>query len=300
MCKYQGSGIIVCIILNYNDAETTLKLLNHILSFSIFKHIIIVDNKSTDDSWEKLQSLKNKKICLLQAPINGGYGYGNNLGINYAYNTLKAEYALIANPDTIFEEGCIVKLVNGMRKFNDAGIISCKQANSLDWGWKDVSIIKYILSTSLFFEVWLKIRCYPQKYFKDKTIVKVFSVPGSLLLIDIAKMLEIGLYDTDIFLYYEEPILGQKFAEKGYQTYLMLDTAYIHLHNVSTMKVFRHWTRQHKVQLKSCITFLKKYKHADAGQIFIAHLFFIYTYLEFFIYDIFRIITSKKSKHSIS
>lgn len=51
----------VC-ILNYNDAETTLILVEKISNYSIIDHIVIVDNYSTDDSYDRLKSIKNKRL----------------------------------------------------------------------------------------------------------------------------------------------------------------------------------------------------------------------------------------------
>ncbi|MBQ2425088.1 MAG: glycosyltransferase, partial [Lachnospiraceae bacterium] len=51
---------INCVILNYNDASTVLELINEIGGYQALDRIVIVDNASTDDSWEVLQTLKTK------------------------------------------------------------------------------------------------------------------------------------------------------------------------------------------------------------------------------------------------
>ena len=76
----------VC-ILNYNDAETTLILVEKISNYSIIDHIVIVDNYSTDDSYDRLKSIKNKKVNIIQSKKNGGYGSGNNIGVKYLVDT---------------------------------------------------------------------------------------------------------------------------------------------------------------------------------------------------------------------
>lgn len=75
----------VMIVLNYNDAETTLKYVKHIVSYDLLNKIIIVDNCSTDDSWCRLlQSFASNKIDIVRTDHNGGYGYGNNFGLKCA------------------------------------------------------------------------------------------------------------------------------------------------------------------------------------------------------------------------
>lgn len=277
-----------CIILNYNDAETTIKLLNAIRNYSTLSYIIIVDNLSTDNSFKKLKVLENGKIHVLLAEKNGGYGYGNNIGIRYSYSVLETDYVLIANPDVVFSEDCLKKLIATLQNDSNVALVSAKQSNSLDSAWKNCSILQYVLSTSLFFEIWMKIRCYPQNYFKGKIEAEVFALPGSLLMIDTKKMLQVGMFDEDFFLYYEEPILAQKFLETGFKTILRLDTSYIHDHHLSISKTYKQWSAQHRILLRSAELFLQKYKHANAFQITLARLWFAYTKVEFTIYDFYR------------
>ena len=282
------NSIISCIVLNYNDAPTTISLVKKIKDYSIIDFIVIVDNCSIDDSWSMLQSLKDEKIYLVRASKNGGYGAGNNIGVNFAYETLKSDYVLIANPDVFFEEECVKKLVCTLQENSNAAIVSAKQSNSLDYAWKNCCIMQYILATSLIFEVWFKIRCYSSKYFKGKKQVPVFAVPGSLLMVDASKMIQYGMYDEDFFLYYEEPVLAQKFADAGFETILRLDCSYIHHHHVSISKTYRRWSQQHKLLLKSAELFLKKYKKANAFQMAFAKLWFLYTRFEFWMYDVYK------------
>ena len=278
---------ISCVILNYNDASTTQKLLEHIQNFKILNSIVVVDNHSTDGSFELLQRYANDKIYLLKSTNNGGYGAGNNVGIRYAYETLKADYILIANPDVVFEEDCLEKLANIFQENSNVAVVSAKQSNSPDCAWKNCSTLQYILATSLFFEVWLRIRCYPSNYFKEKILVPVFAVPGSLLMVDAAKMIQYGNYDEEFFLYYEEPVLAQKFAEAGFLTILRLDTSYVHNHHVSISKTYHRWSQQHAILLKSAMLFLRKYKKANVIEMAFAKLWFAYTKFEFFLYDLY-------------
>lgn len=278
---------ISCIILNYNDAPTTISLVERIKDYSLLDYIVIVDNCSTDDSWELLQPYKNDKIHMLKSPKNGGYGAGNNIGLRYSSDTLNADYSIIANPDTLFEEICVEKFLQTFQNDPSVAVVSAKQSNSPDCAWKNCNILQYILATSLFFEIWLKVRCYPAKYFENKKFAEVFAVPGSLLMVDLKKMLQHGMYDEDFFLYYEEFVLAQKFSNVGLKTILRLDCSYIHNHHVSISKTYNRWSQQHSILLKSGELFLRKYKKANKLQMFFAKLWFAYTKLEFWAYDVF-------------
>ena len=279
--------VVSCIILNYNDAPTTISLVERIKDFALLNYIVVVDNCSTDNSWEQLQHYKSDKIHVIQSPRNGGYGSGNNYGLRYSSEILNADYSIVANPDVQFDEECVEKFLQTLQEDDSIAVVSARQSNSPDCAWKNCSILQYILATSLLFEVWLKIRSYPKNYFKGKDSVPVFAVPGSLLMVDLKKMLKYGMYDEEFFLYYEEPVLAHKIDDAGLKTVLRLDCSYQHNHHVSISKTYRRWSQQHAVLLKSADLFLRKYKKANALQMTFAKLWFAYTKLEFWMYDIY-------------
>ena len=295
--------IVTCVILNYNDSSTTFKLVESIKDYSLLDYIVVVDNCSTDDSWKQLQCCKNEKIHLIKTERNGGYGAGNNVGLRYSLNVLNADYTIIANPDVQFNEACVIKFLQTLCEDSSVAVVSARQSNSPDCAWKNCSILRYVLATSLFFEVWLKIRCYPKSYFRGKDSVSVFAVPGSLLMVNLKKMLKYGMYDEKIFLYYEEPVLAQKLEDAGLKTVLRLDCSYVHNHHVSISKTYRRWSQQHAILLESAEYFLRKYKKANSLKIAFAKLWFAYTKLEFFAYDLFCRLKhdskKRKTKNSI-
>ena len=279
--------VVSTVILNYNDAPTTISLVERIKDYALLDYIVVVDNCSTDNSWEQLQHYKSDKIHVIQSPRNGGYGSGNNYGLRYSSEILNADYSIVANPDVQFDEECVEKFLQTLQEDDSTAIVSARQSNSSDCAWKNCSILQYILATSLFFEVWLKIRSYPKNYFIGKDSVPVFAVPGSLLMVDLRKMVNYGMYDEEFFLYYEEPVLAQKLEDAGLKTVLRLDCSYVHNHHVSISKTYRRWSQQHAILLRSAELFLRKYKHANAIQMFFAKIWFMYTKVEFLVYDIY-------------
>lgn len=286
--------VLSCVILNYNDAPTTISLVRLIKDYALLDYIVVVDNCSTDNSWEQLQHYKSDKIHVIQSPRNGGYGSGNNYGLRYSSEILNADYSIVANPDVQFDEDCVEKFLQTLQEDASVAVVSARQSNSPDCAWKNCSTMQYILATSLFFEVRLKIRSYSSSFFNGLNSVPVFAVPGSLLMVDLKKMLQYGMYDEDFFLYYEEPILAQKFANAGLKTILRLDCSYIHDHHVSISKTYHRWSQQHTILLKSAELFLRKYKKANWLQMTFAKMWFVYTKVEFWLYDWYRIVKEKK------
>lgn len=117
------------IVVNYNKYEDTFACAESLLRTNATEayHIVIVDNASTNDSWERLQELKdNRKITLLLAEENKGYCAGNNIGIRYAMSDSSADYVWILNPDTLVAPDALQRLHDFAQAKPDLGILGCK------------------------------------------------------------------------------------------------------------------------------------------------------------------------------
>ena len=113
---------VACVILNYNDANTTISLVKKIEKYESIDYIIVVDNCSTDDSLVKLETLSNSKVKICESPKNGGYGFGNNFGVQFAKDYYSAKYALIANPDVEFDADLVDTLKDKRGVWSDKKI----------------------------------------------------------------------------------------------------------------------------------------------------------------------------------
>lgn len=91
--------------MEYNNYDDTVKCIESVLT-SDYEHFetILFDNDSEKKVSEKLKIYckKKKNIHFIQPPKNGGYGYGNNVGIHYA-TKFNPEYFLILSNDTLIE-----------------------------------------------------------------------------------------------------------------------------------------------------------------------------------------------------
>ena len=118
--KREKKNVLVLIVLNYNDAFTTMQFVNSIKEFECISKILIVDNSSTDNSIIKLQKIVNEKIELIVSSRNEGYATGNNIGIKYAKIKWNPDLICIANPDIIIEERTISRISNFIREHKEA------------------------------------------------------------------------------------------------------------------------------------------------------------------------------------
>ncbi|MFV0240956.1 MAG: glycosyltransferase family 2 protein [Lacrimispora sphenoides] len=258
---------ISCIILNYNDPETTISLVNSIVNYKILDSIVIVDNCSTDDSVSRLQAAAGGKVHLISTERNGGYGYGNNQGIRYAYGTLHASHVLIANPDVKVTEGCIQAMKDSFLKISRLGVAAAVTRDGTGEvalsSWRINGLMGDLLDTGLItrriFARWLNDRPELKTDFEKERYVYVDAVLGSLFMADINALMECGLYDEDVFLYYEEKILGFQLKKKGYGTVLLLNQSYVHLHSVSINKNVKSILKKQAILHESKLHYYKNY-----------------------------------------
>ena len=116
---------VYIILLNYNGYNDTIECINSIKSnIDLNKfEIIVVDNNSTDNSYQKLKKVEG--IILIKANQNNGFSAGNNIGIKYALKKC-AEYVILLNNDTIVTKNCFDKMLNIMEENKDIGIMGNK------------------------------------------------------------------------------------------------------------------------------------------------------------------------------
>lgn len=276
---------ISCVILNYNDADTTINLIDEIKDYSNLNHIIIVDNLSTDNSFGKLKEKESTKVTVIHSDKNGGYGYGNNIGIKKAHNDFHSDYIIIANPDVHFTEKNIQTMAEELEYNKETCIVAPRALkpngeNQTLIAWKIQSLWDYALSASMIYIKFFSKKYYNLNQFKDKNRVEVDVVPGSLLMVNAEHMISHGMYDEGIFLYGEEETLALKFRKEQLKTVLLLNETYIHEHSVSISKSFPKAIKQKRMNLDSRLYLLKNYYNMTKFQEKVITNIFMLAYLE--------------------
>lgn len=276
---------INCVILNYNDADTVKNLVERIRGYESLNQIVIVDNASTDDSVSRLRALEDQRVVVLEAAVNGGYGAGNNLGVQYSFLTGGASHVIIANPDVFFTEDCVEKMSRVFIRHKDVGVAAasmedrdgCIQRN----GWPIRGFCKELLSMGplcrRLFKRWLE---YPEAYFQGKQAVYVGGVHGSMLMVEKTAFLDCGGYDEGIFLYQEEAVLARRMEQAGYRTALLLNCSYRHEHSVSIKKTYRNMLERQKLRHESVMYYFKNYLHIGPLKEWFAWMWFEILLLE--------------------
>ena len=278
------------IVLNYNDYKNTKKYVETIKEYKNIDKIIVVDNLSPKDDYEKLLELKSDKIIVLQSERNGGYSYGNNYGIKYLDSqNEKIDNIIISNPDVYVTEQAIQKCINELNSDDKIAIVApCMKYEdgkiARRSSWKIRTYFRDVIHSTRLLEILFYGALRNGEYSKndyEKSKLKVDCIAGSFFVIKHDIFKEIGYFDENVFLFYEEDIIGIKLKKLGYDIYSLNDISFIHYESRTINKTFSFYK---KVQVlnKSKLYFQKKYNNINFMQCAFLKILFIARNIELF------------------
>lgn len=209
------------IILNYQKYQLTLNLVEKLLNNIGVNEtqIIVVDNLSTNNSDEILRKLLPTGVVYIQSGYNGGYAFGNNIGIRKA-KELKFEFITLLNNDIFFHGDFVTPLIETLKKdkkiamagpvyYTDNGVIS-------SYG----GVNDFIRGRTKFVEV--------KSISKDLNIIDSEWILGAVTTFRSSLIEKIGYIPEEYFLNYEENDWQQIARRQGYSVVVVRQSKVIH------------------------------------------------------------------------
>ncbi len=283
---------IAVIIVNYNDVDDTIKYVKKITKYEIISRIVIVDNNSTSkNALENLKVLENEKVKVIQSDKNGGYNYGNNFGIKYLESqNEKYDYFIISNPDIEVSEKAIKHSLEEMEKDTKIAVISPRMFNKDSKpirrsSWKKRTFtLDVIHSTRLLEIIFYKILRSGEYSEKDyeKEILEVQNISGAFFIIKSNILKDIGYFDENVFLFYEEDILAEKLAKTNYKIISLNSEKFIHYESQTIGKTLNYYKKTREL-FKSKMYFQKEYNKINFIQSFIFYFLYVFRNIELII-----------------
>lgn len=231
---------IAVILINYNSSAYTIKCIESILqktSANFNYKIYVVDNNSQKTDYYNLENyLKlnyNDKISLHRSFINKGFGGGNMFGLQFAE---PSEFVAFVNNDTLFLNDCLQILYDFIKNKTSVAIVGGQSYNEDN---KEIISFDHYASTTRqilgrsFLEL-INSEKYPVRKKTYPHALKVNTVSGSFMLIDRKIFNEIGGFDENLFLYYEETDVCLRLKYIGKNCYIVPQAKYLHYHGAST------------------------------------------------------------------
>ncbi|MBQ0823107.1 glycosyltransferase family 2 protein [Microvirga terrae] len=158
---------------------------------------LVVDNASTDDT---VAIAQGQGARVVRNDRNLGYGRANNIGVRAAGTA----FVLVVNPDCVVDRGAVVALVDAARRYPDAAFFA---PQIVEPSGRVFYQPRSLLATSLTNPGGKLV--VPE----GEACAPFFS--GACFLIRRDVFLELGGFDENIFLFYEDDDLCRRVADSG-------------------------------------------------------------------------------------
>jgi len=256
--------------------------------------IIVVDNNSKDGSVELLRQ-NFPEVKLIENQQNRGFPFACNQGIEKS----SGRYVLLLNPDTIFPENGLKKVLDFMDSNPEAGICGPKMVDirgNLLYSCRSFPSFLTSISSSQSF----LFRLFPRNPLSKRYLLKDLNhsqiqevdwVSGSCLLAR-KKMLErIGLLDESYFIYVEDVDLCYRAHKAGWKIFYLPEVTFVHQVGQSTSQNRLKSQLEHH---KSMWIFFKKHFQPNP----LVKVFVFFGILARLIFVSFSLIIYRRSKGS--
>lgn len=291
------------VVLNYNDHENTKKYIESVKDYNIIDKIIVVDNNSTTkDEIRILKELESEKVEVLSAEKNGGYAYGNNLGLKYLEKIGNYEFVAISNPDVFVDEETLEECLKYLKEHNKVAIVAPRMhfvsgpARRAAWK-KRTPIIDIANSTRLtetiLFPIFKKGE-YSKKEYEIEDL-KVDCIAGSFFVAKYDSLKKVNYLDEGTFLFYEEDILGEKLRRIGLEIHLLNNLKFMHYDSQTIGKLMNLFRKQ-DILFDSKIYYHKKYNNAKIAIVILRILRYVRKFELLFEVPIRKIVQAKNNK----
>ena len=238
---------IFIIIVNYQSEDVIGEAIKSFNEDEIDFEIVVLDNGSTEDSYKSLRTAIGEDIEIIRNKKNLGYSAGANYVAKYINDNYEnVNYFFFFNPDAVATKNMLSVLLNGLMENKTAAAISplILDMDGKNWfsgtkiEWDDCKINNNPIVDT------------PKEIRKNDTF------NGCAVLLDANRYFEVGMFNEDLFIYYDEPFLSMELLEKGY-TCLYEPHAIAHHHVSHTTG--SHSTFKNRLMTRNHIQFFKKY-----------------------------------------
>lgn len=228
------------VIVNYNTRDVTIEAVESVLenSGSLAVEIIVVDNASSDGSVEALRAAF-PQVTVVDAGHNGGYAWGNNIGIRRA----GGRYLLILNPDAQVYDGTLDQAVQYMDANPDIGILGARV--TLEGGSQQLTLFRHVSLKNMIWNILVPNRILRKsRFFGDQryasgsrdSVQDVDVVAGCFMMLPRGVIDKVGMMDDRFFMYSEESEWCWRVKQAGLKVRYNPDIRIMHHGAVSTGK----------------------------------------------------------------
>ncbi len=229
------------IIVNYNTRDVTSEAIQSLLDHhgDLRLEVIVVDNASSDDSVAALRAAF-PQVSVLATGKNGGYAWGNNVGIRRS----RGRYVLVFNPDAQVYDGTLECAVAYMDTHPEVGVLAGRVL--LENGRQQPTLFRQLSLSNVFWNTLIPNRIIRiTRLFGDQryaslardAVMDVDTVAGCFMMVPRHVIDEVGMMDDRFFMYSEESEWCWRIRQAGLKVRYNPEIRLMHYGAVSTGKV---------------------------------------------------------------
>lgn len=238
---------ISVIVVNYGTADLAVEAVESILTLSHGGRTVdvhLVDNASPGEDAARLAEVHTKRdwgdrVTLYLETTNHGFGRGNNLVLRALANRLSPpEKVFLLNPDAKLKNEALKALADFLDSHPRVGLagaqISRPGQGPVTAAFRFPSLASEIDSTVCFGPISRILRHRTVALPPEIPTSRVDWVSGAAVMFRFRALAEIGFFDPDYFLYYEEVDLMRRFSRAGWETWHVAEARAIHIEGAAT------------------------------------------------------------------
>ncbi len=228
------------IVLYHNKRDQLKKVIDSFLSTDLNVYLYLIDNSATDELKDMVKH--DDRIEYVFNNANIGYGAGHNIAIRKSIDG-NIKYHLVLNPDLYFANKIIKNIFTYMEDNSDIGNIMPK----ILYPNGDNQYLAKLLPTPL---DWILRRFLPARFTEKITekfelrytnYTKEMNVPflsGCFMFLRTDSLVDVGLFDENIFMYMEDIDLNRRIHSK-YKTLYYPSAVIYHEYERGSHKNFK-------------------------------------------------------------
>ncbi|MGC1122569.1 MAG: glycosyltransferase family 2 protein [Candidatus Methanofastidiosia archaeon] len=249
--KYHESPSVVVVVLHWGSSKDTVECLQSLYNTNYDPlTILVVDNSMENDCINSIPSQVStlttfsiemltreesevttphltRGVTIITNEKNYGFAEGNNIGIRFALK-MNPDYILLLNNDIVVDPSFLAELITICESNPDIGAAQPKLLRKSDPHYID-SVGQELYSDGVMRDIWFG----KKDDGRFDTIHEIFGACAAAEIIRKHVLEEVGLFDPDFFLIFEDVDLSWRIRLAGYKVVLMPTSLVYHDRGVS-------------------------------------------------------------------
>jgi N-acetylglucosaminyl-diphospho-decaprenol L-rhamnosyltransferase len=226
-------GISV-IIVSYHCRDEVMACVESLLASRPTRRveITVIDNGSTDGTLEFLRQ-RAPEVQVVPMGTNAGFSKANNVGMSRALG----RHILILNPDTIVEPGALDTLADWLDSHDTAGV-AAPQLRNADGSDQRTARSFPTPAAALFGRRSPLTRWFPGNRWSSRFLsgratsgtapFRIDWVSGAAMMVPASVIAQVGGFDEDFFLFWEDADWCRRIAEAGFDVWCVPQAQIMH------------------------------------------------------------------------